>query len=96
VEKVEGFMVEWHQPDKSPEDIQDILRTNRVDKDIADEDFASYIRRYSKQNDEILNNLGSDYDENGIPYWLKWQEEDDGGLAQRGYNLQQIEGRDDV
>jgi hypothetical protein len=90
------IMVEWHQPDKSPEDIQDILRTNRVDKDIADEDFASYIRRYSKQNDEILNNLGSDYDENGIPYWLKGQEEDDGGLAQRGYNLQQIEGRDDV
>jgi len=76
-------MIDFHQPDKSPEDIQDILRTNRVDKDIADEDFASYIRRYSKQNDEILNNLGSDYDENGIPYWLKYKEE-------------QIEGRDNV
>ena len=85
-------MVEWHQPDKTPEDIQDILRT-RVDKDIADEDFASYIKRYTKQNDDILNNLGSDYDENGIPYW-----EDDSGLAQRGYNYkdQQIEGRDNV
>jgi hypothetical protein len=99
-------MVEWHQPDKTPEDIQDILRT-RVDKDIADEDFASYIKRYVKQNDEILNNLGSDYDENGIPYWLKTTEqtdvekdndswEDDGGLAQRGYNSKQIEGRDNV
>ena len=89
-------MVEWHQPDKTPEDIQDILRT-RVDKDIADEDFASYIKRYTKQNDDILNNLGSDYDETGIPYWLKWkEEEDDGGLAQRGYNSQQIEGRDNV
>jgi hypothetical protein len=83
VEKVEGLMVEWHQPDKTPEDIQDILRTNRVDKDTADEDFASYIRRYTKQNDEILNNIGSDYDENGIPYWLKYKEE-------------QIEGRDNV
>jgi hypothetical protein len=63
-------MAEFHQPDKTPEDIQDILRT-RVDKDIADEDFASYIKRYVKQNDDILNNLGSDYDEDGVPYWLK-------------------------
>jgi hypothetical protein len=63
-------MTEWHQPDKAPEDIQDILRT-RVDKDIADEDFASYIKRYVKQNDDILNNLGSDYDKDGVPYWLK-------------------------
>ena len=63
-------MVELHRPDKTPEDIQDILRT-RVDKDIADEDFASYIKRYVKQNDDILNNLGSDYDKDGVPYWLK-------------------------
>jgi hypothetical protein len=98
LEKNEKFMVEWHQPDKTPEDIQDILRM-RVDKDIADKDFASYIKRYTKQNDDILNNLGSDYDENGIPYWKKWKEdsaEDDGGLAQRGYSSKQIEGRDDV
>lgn len=90
---------ETHRPDKTPEDIQDILRTSRVTKEMVDEDFASYIRRYVKQNDDILNNLGSDYDENGIPYWKKWQEdsnEDDGGLAQRGYNSEQIQGRDDV
>ena len=68
-------MVEWHQPDKTPEDIQDILRTNRVDRDMADEDFASYIKRYVKDNDEILTAIGSDYDEAGIPYWLKWKEE---------------------
>jgi hypothetical protein len=59
-----------HQPDKTPEDIQDILRT-RVDKDIADEDFASYIKRYVKDNEEILSNIGSDYDKDGVPYWLK-------------------------
>jgi hypothetical protein len=76
-------MVEFHQPDKSPEDIQDILRTNRVEKDVADEDFASYIKRYVKDSDEILTVLGSDYDETGIPYWLKYKEE-------------QIEGRDNV
>jgi hypothetical protein len=42
---------------------------------------------------EVLDALGSDYDEDGIPYW-----EDDSGLAQRGYNYkdQQIEGRDNV
>jgi hypothetical protein len=76
-------MVEFHQPDKSAEDIQDILRTNRVDRDMADQDFASYIKRYVKDNDEILTALGSDYDETGTPYWLKWKEE-------------QIKGRDDV
>jgi hypothetical protein len=90
-------MVEWHQPDKTPEDIQDILRTNRVDRDMADQDFASYIKRYVKDNDEIITAIGSDYDETGIPYWLKWKEqEDDGGLAQRGYSSKQIEGRDNV
>ena len=91
-------MAEFHRPDKTPEDIQDILRTNRVDRDTADQDFASYIKRYVKDNDEILTAIGSDYDETGIPYWLKWKEEqeDDGGLAQRGYNSQQIEGRDNV
>ena len=68
-------MTEFHQPDKSAEDIQDILRTNRVDRDMADQDFASYIKRYVKDNDEILTALGSDYDETVIPYWLKWKEE---------------------
>ena len=75
-------MVELHRPDKTPEDIQDILRT-RVDKDIADEDFASYIKRYVKDNEEILSNIGSDIDEDGTPYWLKAKEE-------------QIKGRDDI
>ncbi len=83
MEENEGFVVEFHQPDKSPEDIQDILRTNRVDRDVADEDFASYIKRYVKDSDDILIALGSDYDETGIPYWLKYKEE-------------QIEGRDNV
>jgi hypothetical protein len=76
-------MVEFHQPDKSPEDIQDILRANRVEVDAADADFASYIKRYVKESDDILVALGSDYDETGIPYWLQYKEE-------------QIEGRDSV
>lgn len=34
--------------------------------------FDDYIKRIMKENDEILKNLGSDYDEEGIPYWEKW------------------------
>jgi hypothetical protein len=34
--------------------------------------FDDYIRRIMEENDEILKNLGSDYDEEGIPYWEKW------------------------
>ena len=68
-------MNDWHRPDMTPEDIQDYLRQNRVTKEMADEDFASYIKRYVKENDKILEKLGSDYDEDGIPYWEKWNNE---------------------
>jgi hypothetical protein len=34
--------------------------------------FDKYIERIMEENDEILRNLGSDYDEEGIPYWEKW------------------------
>jgi hypothetical protein len=61
----------------TPEEIQDYLRQNRVTKEMADEDFASYIKRYVKENESILNKLGSDYDENGIPYWEKWKDNKD-------------------
>jgi hypothetical protein len=68
-------MNDWHRPNMTPEDIQDYLRQNRVNKEMADEDFASYIKRYVKENDKILEKLGSDYDEDGIPYWKKWNNE---------------------
>ena len=58
-----------------------------------DDVFVSSIDGSESTLREVLDALGSDYDENGIPYW-----EDDSGLAQRGYNYkdQQIEGRDNV
>ena len=28
-----------------------------------------------EKDDEILKNLGSDYDEEGVPYWEKWVSE---------------------
>ena len=70
-------MIAWHRPDMTPEEIQDYLRQNRVTKEMADEDFASYIKRYVKENESILNKLGSDYDENIIPYWEKWKDNKD-------------------
>lgn len=68
-------MVEWHRPDMTPEEVQDYLRRNRVTKEMADKDFGDYIKRYVKENDEILNKLGSDIDEDGVPYWLKAKKE---------------------
>ena len=68
-------MVEWHRPDMTPEEVQDYLRRNRVTKEMADKDFGDYIKSYVKENDEILKKLGSDYDEDNIPYWNK-QEDD--------------------
>ena len=58
-----------------------------------DDVFVSSLDGSESTLREVLDALGSDYDENGIPYW-----EDDSGLAQRGYNYkdQQIEGRDNV
>jgi hypothetical protein len=32
------------------------------------------IERVFKDNKELLDNLGSDYDENGKPYWEKYEE----------------------
>jgi hypothetical protein len=37
--------------------------------------FDDYIKRIMEENEEILKNLGSDYDEEGVPYWEKWGSE---------------------
>ena len=37
--------------------------------------FDDYIRRIMEENAELLKNLGSDFDEEGIPYWEKWGSE---------------------
>lgn len=34
--------------------------------------FDNYIKRIEKEDREILEALGSDFDEEGIPYWEKW------------------------
>ena len=68
-------------------------------EDSMDDVFVSSLDGSESTLKEILEALGSDYDDNGIPYWEKWEKdsnEDDGGLSQRGYNSEQIQGRDDV
>jgi hypothetical protein len=30
-----------------------------------------------KENEELLEKLGSDYDEQGVPYWEKWEKKED-------------------
>jgi hypothetical protein len=34
--------------------------------------FEDYIKRIKEEDEELLKNLGSDFDEEGIPYWEKW------------------------
>jgi hypothetical protein len=34
--------------------------------------FDAYIKRLMEENEELLKALGSDYDEEGVPYWEKW------------------------
>jgi len=34
--------------------------------------FDDYIKRIMEEDEELLKNLGSDFDEEGIPYWKKW------------------------
>jgi ferritin-like protein len=55
-------------------------------EDSMDDVFVSSLDGSESTLKEILEALGSDYDENGIPYWKKWED----------YNANQIEGRDNV
>ena len=34
------------------------------------------VKQVIEENAELLERLGSDYDDNGIPYWEKWHKND--------------------
>jgi hypothetical protein len=34
--------------------------------------FEDYIRKIKEEDEKLLKQLGSDFDEEGIPYWEKW------------------------
>jgi hypothetical protein len=52
---------------------------NRLEMEMNAEDphTQAVLRAISDANtDEVLDRLGSDYDEDGIPYWEKWHSSD--------------------
>jgi hypothetical protein len=51
-----------------PQTIADMIRE---DRDERDEYLESIILESIKQNKDILDKLGSDYNEDGIAYWEK-------------------------
>jgi hypothetical protein len=51
--------------------------------------FDAYIKRIMEENKELLESLGSDFDEEGIPYWEKW------GKPVDSYRPDKIESADD-
>lgn len=63
---------DWkHKPSLDPEDIAQIIREGRKENDQKFNTYKEYAEYIVKENQEILDNLGSDYDENGTPYWEK-------------------------
>jgi hypothetical protein len=76
-------MNDWHRPNLDPEEIAKIIRDGREENDKKFETYAEYVGYIARDNDRILKALGSDYDEEGVPYWEKYKD-------------QQIEGRDNV
>jgi hypothetical protein len=57
-----------HMPNVDPQTIADMIRE---DRDERDGHLESIILESIKQNKDILDKLGSDYDKDGIAYWEK-------------------------
>jgi len=66
-------MVDWHKPNLDPETIAKIIREGREENDKKFESYAKYVEFIVNDNEEILSNIGSDYDDNGVPYWDKYK-----------------------
>lgn len=49
----------------------DMSEELRKDREERDEYLMSIIMESIEKNKTILDKIGSDYDENGIPYWEK-------------------------
>ena len=48
------------------------INNNKVQKGCINMTFDDYMKRIMEEDKEILEALGSDFDEEGIPYWEKW------------------------
>ena len=69
-------MVEWHRPNIDPETIAEILREAREENDKKFDSYVEYAAYMVEKNKEVLDRLGSDFDEDGVPYWEKWDGND--------------------
>ena len=47
------------------------MKNNFIGKLIVKVDIFASINKAFEENKELLEKLGSDYDENGVPYWDK-------------------------
>ena len=65
-------------------DFQQILEELHKDREERSDYLASIIIESMEKNKPILDALGSDFDENGIPYWEKWK---DGGRKESDGNI---------
>ena len=54
-------------------DYEETLNELRRDRDEKDDQLFNMVLETLKDNQHILDALGSDFDENGIPYWEKWE-----------------------
>ena len=43
---------------------------------LVSDGFKKAVQEVIEKDSEILERLGSDYDDNGIPYWEKWNKDD--------------------
>ena len=53
-------------------DFQEVLDELRKDRDERDDELYNMVLETLKDNQHILDAIGSDFDENGVPYWEKW------------------------
>lgn len=65
---------DYMKPSIDPSSIADLIREGRDERDAH---LESIIMESIKENKGILDALGSDFDEDGVAYWEKWEK--DGG-----------------
>jgi len=63
---------DYVKPSIDPSSIADLIREDRDERDAH---LESIIMESIEKNKGILNKLGSDFDENGVAYWEKWENE---------------------
>lgn len=58
-------------------DYEETLNELRRDRDERDDQLFNMVLETLKDNQHILDALGSDFDEEGIPYWEKWEKKNE-------------------